>query len=309
MEAIYNRAMRFLIRQMHSHVPERLHRFTKASFWSLLSSVFGSCGTFLMYMLVARTIGRNDYGTFVLAQSTLGTAGILAAMGMGMAASKYASELRVKDPFRLGRILALCAMVILGLGLALSSSVALFSGQIAQRLLGNPQVAQVLMYSSASVLFSSMDGYAKGILLGFEENQKFAAANITGAAISLPVLAGLAYFHGLEGAAVGLSVIALVQAVISILLLTHALGQHNIPLQLKGCLAEADLIGHTAFPVLASSVLFTPVHLVAQSMLSKGATSLKDVAYFGIGQQWIALMLFVPSALSRIAGPILINQI
>lgn len=309
MAVLFAKASRFLSGLLHSHVPEKLHRFTKASFWSLLSSVFGSGGTLLMYMLVARAIGNNDYGAFVLAQSTLGTAGILAAMGMGMAASKYTAELRIKDPVRLGRILALCALVILALGLVLTVVVAVFSDQIAGRLLGNAQVGRVLLYSSGWVMFSTLDGFAKSILLGFEENRKFAAATMLGATVSLPVLVCLSYFHGLDGAALGLSVIALLQASISVLLLFRVLVRQHIPMQLKGCMAEADMLGHTALPVLASSLLFMPVHLVAQSMLSRSGAGLKEVAYFSIGQQWIAMMLFVPSALSRIAGPILINQV
>lgn len=306
---IYGRTADFLDGLLHRHIPKNLHRFAKASFWSLLSSVIGSGGTLLMYLLVARIIGKGDYGAFVLAQSTLGTVGILAALGMSLAASKYAAELRRKDPARLGRILALCFMVILSLGLILSVAVALFSGQIAVHVFGNIQIAPVLLYSSLWILFSALDGYAKGVMLGFEENRKFATSTIVAMIISFPTLVGLASLYGLNGTAGGLSLIGGLQAAISIALLARVLKQQDVPLMVKGCLVEVALLGHTALPILASSLLFTPVHLITQSMLSRSDAGLEQVAYFGIGQQWITLLLFLPSALSRIAGPILINQI
>ncbi len=72
-------------------------RFLGGAAWSILGAVVSSGITLGMLMLLARVLGRETYGQFVVIQGTLGMAGVFAGFGIGTAATRYAAELRMRD--------------------------------------------------------------------------------------------------------------------------------------------------------------------------------------------------------------------
>ena len=82
-------------------------RFLGGAVWSVIGSVLSSGVTLIMWMLVARLLGKEVYGQFVVIQSTLSTVGVFAGFGIGAAATRYAAELKTRDTVRLGHILTL----------------------------------------------------------------------------------------------------------------------------------------------------------------------------------------------------------
>src|SRR5205809_607488 len=82
-------------------------RVLSASIWSLAGATGGKGLTLISSIIAARILGREGFGAFGVIQGTVGSFGIFAGLGLGLTATKYVAELRVIDPKRAGRIIAL----------------------------------------------------------------------------------------------------------------------------------------------------------------------------------------------------------
>ena len=57
-------------------------------------------------VLLARLLGRHDYGELGMIYSSIELFGIFGGFGLGLTATKYIGEFKRRDPQRAGRILA-----------------------------------------------------------------------------------------------------------------------------------------------------------------------------------------------------------
>ena len=83
------------------------HRLAKSSFWSLSGSVAGRLVSLPSGVLLARLLGRHDYGELGIIYSSIELFGIFGGFGLGLTATKYIGEFKRRDPERAGRILAM----------------------------------------------------------------------------------------------------------------------------------------------------------------------------------------------------------
>ena len=88
-------------------------RFTAGVFWSLGGAVISRGFTLGASIVCARFLGKARFGELGMIQSTVGTFGILAGLGLGLTATKYVAEFREQDGSKVGRILALSALAAL----------------------------------------------------------------------------------------------------------------------------------------------------------------------------------------------------
>src|SRR2546422_2265286 len=84
--------------------------------WSVAGVVASSGISLMTMMFVARLLGKETYGQFVVVQSTLGMVSVFAGFGIGTATTRYVAELRSRDTMRLSRILALTERAVLTFG-------------------------------------------------------------------------------------------------------------------------------------------------------------------------------------------------
>ena len=84
-------------------------RFALGMFWSLAGAVISRGFLLAASVACARFLGKDGFGALGMIQSTAGTFGIFAGLGLGSTAAKYVAEFRRQDPAKTGRILALSA--------------------------------------------------------------------------------------------------------------------------------------------------------------------------------------------------------
>ena len=63
-----------------------MRRFLNGAVWSIAGSVLSSGLNLILWMIVSRILGKEQYGKFVLIQSTLGMVGIFSGFGLGATA-------------------------------------------------------------------------------------------------------------------------------------------------------------------------------------------------------------------------------
>ncbi|MGZ8983656.1 MAG: oligosaccharide flippase family protein [Methylotenera sp.] len=284
-------------------------RFLGGAAWSVLGSVVSSGVTLIMFMLVARVLGKEVYGQFVAIQSTLSMVGVFAGFGIGAAATRYAAELRTRDTARLGHILTLAERTILGFGLLASTGLVFAAGWMATHILNAPGLSVPLAISACAVSFTALDSYQKSVLIGFESMRAFAIGTIIGVVMGFPIMLLAANYFGLQGAAVAMVVSALLQASISRYQMARDLRKYKVQRSAKGCLNEWPVLWHFAFPSLLSGALIAPAHWAAQALLANTQNGYAELAVLGIAMQWFNVIMFVPGTAGRVILPILTDHV
>lgn len=281
------------------------HRFLGGAAWSVIGAVGSSGITLIMWVLVARLLGKETYGQLIMVQSTLGMVGVLAGFGIGMAATRYAAELRSSDVTRLGRILALGERSIVGFGLFASAGLAVAAKWLAAMMLNSPTLGQPLSIAAVIILFSAVDGYQKSVLIGLESMRAFAIGSIVAACAGFPIILIAASNSGLMGAVIGLSVASLIQAGVSRYQMTRELNKLGVVRNAAGCTSEWRVLWQFALPALISGSLVGPVHWTAQAILANTPNGYAELAVLGIAMQWFNVILFVPGNAGRVVLPML----
>lgn len=285
------------------------HRFLSGAGWSLAGTALSQGMTLLTMLFVARLLGKEIYGQFVLIQSTLNTIGIFAGFGIGQTATRYIAAMKQRDAGRLGHILALSERIVFIFGTVVSVGLSFLSQQLAEGVLHSPELAAPLAIASFAVFFSTLDGYQKSTLIGLESMRAYALGSITGVTLGMPIMLLAARHYGLAGAAGALVASTILQAGISRYLATREMRRLGIYLEPRGCLKEWQVLRDFALPALLSGALVTPAHWVCQAMLANTDNGYKEIALLGVAMQWFGAILFLPNISSRVILPMLTDYV
>ena len=284
-------------------------RFLGGAAWSVAGAVVSSGITLVSMMFVARLLGKETYGQFVVVQSTLGMAGVFAGFGIGAVAIRYVAELRSRDASRLTHILSLTERTVLFFGLIATVVLALNSGIIASAVLNSPGLSLPLSIAAFSVFFSALDGYQKSVLIGLEAMRSYAIGTIVGAAVSVPVILMSADMYGLNGVAGAMVVNAIIQASISRFQMVGQLQRFAIRREARGCMSEWRVLRDFALPALLAGVLVVPANWICQAMLANTPSGYSELAVLGVAMQWFNVILFLPNVAGRVVLPVLTERL
>lgn len=284
-------------------------RFFGGAAWSGASAMVSSGISLISMMLVARLLGKETYGQFVMVQSTLGMMGVFAGFGIGATATRYVAELRLRDAARLSRILALTGYVVLISGALIAVVLAVLSDWIAQHLLHTAELATPLTIAALSVFFAALDAYQKSILIGLEAMRSFAISTIAGALSSVPVMLLAAHWYGLNGAAAAMGLITLLQAAISRVQMSRQLKQAGIARNPDQCWKEWPVLRDFAVPALLGALLVVPPNWACQAILANTPQGYAEVALLGVAMQWFNAVMFLPTVAGRVVLPMLTERL
>ena len=92
-------------------------RFVRGVGWNLVATFFTQGSTLALNLVLANLWGLKAFGQFAIIQSTITVLTSGAQAIVATTATRYAAELRARDPGRAGRVLGLCA----GLAAALAA--------------------------------------------------------------------------------------------------------------------------------------------------------------------------------------------
>src|SRR5215472_303597 len=197
------------------------HRLAKSSFWNLTGSVIGRLISIPSGVLLARLLGRHDYGELGIIYSSIELFGIFGGFGLGLTATKYIGEFRRRDPERAGRILAMSNLTAYVTGGIFSLILVLFSNQIAAGPLAAPHLAIPLRIGAIALFLTCVDGAQTGALAGFEAFDHLARLQFVKGILNLPCLVGGFFIAKLPGILWGLAFSRLIGLVLNRLYLNR----------------------------------------------------------------------------------------
>jgi O-antigen/teichoic acid export membrane protein len=284
-------------------------RLVKGTVLNLIAVAFNQGSTLIVNIIVARVLMKEAFGEYAMVQSTLLTVGALSQLATGYTASKYIAEFRVSDPDRAGRIMGLCALVsalMAGMGAFLMITMAPW---LAGTMLKAPHLSFALIIGSGFLLFSSINGYQTGALSGLEAYGSLAKAGVAsgfGAVISISLGA---WWGGLNGTVLGLSVSALVRCAIHNRWMMVESRRLGIKPQYRGSLSqEKAVIRNFALPAALAGYYSMPMIWLANSFLVRQPGGYGEMALYTAANNLRIMVLFLPNVINSVGLSVLNNE-
>ena len=276
--------------------------------WSLVGAVINAAITFAVAVLLARLLGKEGFGEYVVVQSTMLTVAGVAQLATGFTANKYIAEFRTSDKMRTARIIGFCSMVSWITAIIALITIILSARWLAVVMLDQPQLASSFLAASAMIFFSVLNGYQLGALAGLESYKQIAKITVLGAGINLVACGMGAWLAGLEGVAIGLSVSALTQWLIARVELTKEARKEGVLPIYRWATKEKSIFFKFALPAAISGFFSLPALWMANLFLVRTSDGMEQMAVFAAASTLRSLVLFLPAILNRVSTSLLNNH-
>jgi O-antigen/teichoic acid export membrane protein len=281
------------------------HRLAKSSFWNLAGSVAGRLVSLPAGVLLARLLGRHDYGELGIIYSSIELFGIFGGFGLGLTATKYIGEFKRRDPERAGRILAMSNLTAYVTGGIFSLILFLFSAQIAAGPLAAAHLATPLRISALVLFLTCVDGAQSGALAGLEAFNHLARLSLLKGCLNLPCLVGGFYLGKLPGILWGLALSRFIGLVLNRIYLNREARQAGVPLVFSGFASELPILWKFSVPAFFAGLMVAPVNWFCSTLLVHQPNGYREMGAYNAANQWFSMLLFIPTALATGIVPIL----
>jgi O-antigen/teichoic acid export membrane protein len=256
----------------------------------------------------ARFLGKNGFGQFGIVQTTANLVSAVAALGLGITATKYVADLRERDPERAGRIIGLTWTVTAISGFVLTVVSILSARFMAVTVLHAPELTGSVRIASAIVLVNAMLAYQNGALSGFEAFRGLARINLISGVASLPIVLVGVWRFGLNGAVAGTAISLAINWWLNERLLRDQCRLAGIPIRVRQGFQEMAVFWAFGLPALLGTFSAAPVLWYCSVLIVHSPHGFEQMALYSGADRWHLAILFIPTALFRSVLPMLANM-
>lgn len=283
------------------------YRLAHGWFWSIMGAGIPAAINMITTIVVARFLGKGHFGELGIIGSTAGMFSMVATFGLAMALIKHVAEFKKNDPAKAGRIIALFSMLAIGTAILMSGCMFVTAPWLARRILAAPYLTGLLRISIGIIFLSFINSVQMGTLVGFEAFRAIAWINSANAIVSVPLVAGGAYFFGLPGAICGMVVSLAMNCIISNIELRNEAQHVGIPIDFSGCGKELYILLEFSLPAVLAGIIAIPASWVCSAMLVNQTNGYAEMGIFSAASAWQKAILFLPQCLNTIALPMLVD--
>ena len=283
-------------------------RLVSGSFWSFSGAVVSRLLSLAAFVVIARVLGKEQYGQFGVVQSTISMFAVFAGFGLGQTATKYVAELRISDQQRAGRIMGMAGLVALLTGAAFAAILFTFSPWLAQTTLAAPELAPALRIGAFLLLFEAMNGAQVGALAGFEAFRTTALISVWAGVVSFPAMVAGVYLGGLEGGVAGLLVSRIFHWLLNHIALRRQAKRAGIPFVLRGTKSDFEVLWRFSLPAMLSGVMVSPTIWVCNAILVNQPNGYAQMGIFQAASTFQHILLFIGGTLGAPLLPMLANM-
>lgn len=282
-------------------------RLVRGMMWSLAGAVIARTLALLAAIACARLLGTVQFGELGMIQSTIGTFGVFAGLGLGVTATRYVAEMRGRDPARAGRILALSSTVAVVSGTVCTGILILLSPQLATTMLATPSLAHPLAVGAGLVFFGVVNGAQTGALAGLEAFRSIAHVNLWAGLASFPLIAVGVWRWGLTGAVCGAVAGMGVNCLLNNFALRRECSRFHIVYDFGGCPREWRVLCRFSLPAFLASLVVGSALWIGNALLAHQPGGYAQLGIYAAADRWRLLILFVPASMFGLLVPVLSN--
>ncbi len=284
-------------------------RVVRSAAWSFAGTVGAKALGIPVSFLLARLMGPAGYGEFGVVISSVDLFGAFAGFGLSLTATKYVAELKVRDPARAGRVLALSNMTAAVSGAAFAILVYVLAPWLAGRYLAAPNLANPLRIGGLLLFFGAVNGAQAGGLAGFEAFRAIARIQCLSGLLNIPLSLGGFYLAGLEGILVGSVVGGVAEWCLKQCALRSEAQRAGIPVLWRDATKELAVLRDFSVPAVMAGIMVAPANWVCSAILVNQANGYAEMGVYNAAGQWYRVLLFLPLALGSGLLPILSDRL
>ena len=176
--------------------------------WTLIGSIIGKTLQLISFIIVARLLGKEEYGQIGIIRSTLSMFLMFSTLGMSITASRYISLYRNTDPYKALKVYKFTHNTVIGFGVIIALLLFIFSGFIAVNSLHNINLTGSLKISAIVLFFISLSSAQNGALNGFENFKALGIHSVINGVLQTILLVVGAYYFGINGVIIALGISA-----------------------------------------------------------------------------------------------------
>lgn len=242
-------------------------RFARGAFWSVAATFMGQGLCLVASFVVARILGKAEFGELEMIHSTIGMFGVFAGLGLGLTATKHVAEFRSMEPARAGQIIGLLFIVASVSGGLASLIVLLAAPYLAEHVIDAPHLTLGIRIGAGLLLFNTLIGVQIGTLSGLELFKAIAKVSLFRGILNFPLVVLGSYFWGSTGAVTGM-VCALAAAwLINRAVLRRKLFISNIPVSYRNIRSQLPVLWGFSIPAFLGGAVFSSVRWGANALL------------------------------------------
>ena len=283
-------------------------RLARGTFWGLAGAVISKSLALVGSVWVARMLGVEDFGALGVVLGTVGMFGTFAGLALGLTATKYVAEFRLKDQAKTGRIIALSSAVALVTGLAGSLALYCLAPWLAARTLAAPHLTGLLQIGALVLLLSGINGAQTGALCGFEAFRTIARVNVLAGIASFPIAILGVFFGGLTGAAWASVASLAVTSGLNHQALRSEAGKAGVPLTFANLWWEKAILWRFALPATLAGLVVGPVNWLCSTLLVSQPNGYAEMGILNATTHWFLAIAFLPGILGQTVGPLMAEQ-
>lgn len=261
--------------------------------------------TLIASFIIARIIGREEFGALGIIQSTVGTFQVLAGLALGITATRFLALYRVADPARAGRVLTLAMVFAVGMGALAAIGLSGGSGWLATHTLGRPELGGLLRTGALLLLLWAIGSAQNGILTGFEAFRSQAISNLLSGLLSFPLVIVGGLWGGLTGIIWGLVASAAASVAFNHWFIQREARAAGVPLLTADWHREWRVIPDFSLPAYLAGAMLWPATWLCNTLLVNQPAGYVQMGLFNAANQWRAAVLFVPGVLAGMIMPVL----
>ncbi|SDL71336.1 oligosaccharide flippase family protein [Chryseobacterium taihuense] len=280
-------------------------RIFNHSVWILLGNIISKTTLLLSTILLSNILLKEEYGQFGILKSTIIMFSAFAGLELGLTATKYISQYKYSNKKKVENIIGLSNLFSITISFIIACLIFIFSDEIAE-MIKAPKLSSGLKITSGIVFFSSLNGIQNGIFAGLEKFKELSInTSIAGVISSVGMIFGAKYF-GLLGVIIFFGSNYLILYILNYFLLRKFFYKfYKIKLFNRENFNELKIIWKFSLPAILAALMVAPVTWICNYILVQPASGYIEMAYFDIANQWRNAVLFIPTALSQIALPML----
>ena len=268
-------------------------RLSSGLLWNGSANLASQGGMFITALIAANILGVSQFGEFSLVLLTLLAVVSVAVGAVSTTATRYVAELRATDKARAGRVLSLCYLSSLALGVGGCLVVLFARDWIVATVLDSPRLGSSLALGSAFVLWSVISTFQAGALSGLEGFKSLAIIQSICAFLQIVLCWLLATAMGLAGLIIGLVLVGVCRCALLGLQLHTLCRYQEIRWDFRNAWAELRIVRRFAAPSLLIGIVGNISQWLVHALLAR-ESGIVELGLFGAANNLRSLVLFVP---------------
>lgn len=274
--------------------------------WSFTGTALAKFITLVAGIVCAHLMSKEDYGQFNMLRSTINMFVVLGAGGLGIAATKFISQYRHDKPQYIFPLYIVSNNFGIVTGALCTIGVLIFAPIFALHILHTTSLVLPLRMGGVLLFFSILNGVQNGALAGLEDFRSIAKNTLLGSIIEAIFMLIGAWWWNISGAILGFGLGFIAIYITNKRSIGLNFRKYNINKTPLKDVHKSDIrkVLTISIPATCSALLIAPTFWVLRTILVANG-GYEELAVFEAADQWKVVMLFVPTAISQIALPIL----